>query len=213
MSKRIIIADDHAVVRIGLQLILDETGDLSIVDEANDGQELLSKLEKQEFDIVILDISMPGRDAMDILKDIKSRRENLPVVIFTMNPDEGYAVRMLRNGASAYINKETHPDQIINILRTVAGGRKFISPEQMEMMVEMYSTIEKKSDRMHEILTDREFQIMLMLAYGIKKSEIAEKLMLSKHTIGNHRNNILKKLNLTSTVELTRFAIHQGIIQ
>lgn len=213
MSKRIIIADDHAVVRTGLQLILDETDDLAIVDEAGNGQELLAKLEKQKFDMVILDISMPGRDALDILKEIKNRWPDLPVVVFTMNPDEGYAVRMLRNGASAYINKETHPEQIINVLRTVAGGRKFISPEQMEMMVDMYSAIEKKTDGIHEILTDREFQIMLMLANGIKKSEIAEKLMLSKHTVGNHRNNILKKLNVSTTAELTRFAIQQGIIQ
>ncbi|NJK95391.1 MAG: response regulator transcription factor [Bacteroidales bacterium] len=213
MSKRVIIADDHAVVRTGLQLILEETEDLAIVDEATNGAELLSKLEKQSFDLVILDISMPGKDALDVLKEIKNRWEHLPVVIFTMNPDEGYAVRMLRNGASAFINKETNPDQIISVLRTVAGGKKFISQSQMEVMLEMFSGPEKKNSQIHDILTDREFQIMVMLANGLKKSEIAAKLMLSKHTVGNHRNNILKKLNLSTNAELVRFAIHHGVIQ
>jgi DNA-binding NarL/FixJ family response regulator len=106
---RIIIADDHAVVRTGLQLILDETSDLSIVDEARNGEELLDKLEINVYDLIILDVSMPGKDAMDVLIEIKTRWETLPVVIFSMNPDEVYAVRMITNGASAYINKETKP--------------------------------------------------------------------------------------------------------
>lgn len=213
MSTRIIIADDHAVVRTGLQLILDETDDLSICDEACNGQELLTKLENGKFDLVILDISMPGKDALDVLKEIKSRWGNLPVVIFTMNADEIYAVRMLQNGASAFINKETNPGQIINILRTVANGKRYFSPLQMEMMVEMVTEREKKPALPHEMLTDREFQIMFLLASGTKKTEIAEKLLLSKHTIGNHRNNILKKLNLATNSELTRYAIHHGLIQ
>jgi len=118
-SGRIIIADDHAVVRTGMQLILDETPDLSIEDEAKNGQELLDKLHANVYDLVILDISMPGKDAMDVLIEIKSQWEGLPVVIFSMNPDEAYAIRMIKNGASAYINKETKPKQIIEILRTV----------------------------------------------------------------------------------------------
>jgi len=211
--KRIIIADDHAVVRAGLQLILDETGSMSICDEARNGQELIDKLGGQSFDLVILDISMPGKDALDVLKEINSRWPELPVVIFTMNPDEHYAIRMIRYGASAYINKETNPQQIIQILKTVLSGKKYITTLQAEMLANVVAGQEKLSLAPHELLTDREFQVMCMLASGMRKSEIADKLSLSKHTIGNHRNNILKKLNLSGNSELTRYAIQNGIIK
>src|ERR1700733_5002010 len=165
---RIIIADDHAVVRTGLQLILDETSDLSIEDEARNGQELLDKLRQQKYNLVILDISMPGRDAMDVLIEIKAQWEHLPVVIFSMNPDEIYAIRMIRNGASAYINKETKPKQIIEILRTVLNGRKYFTAEHSEMMAEMVSDPDRSGKLPHQSLTDREFQVFSLLARGIR---------------------------------------------
>ena len=211
--KQIIIADDHAVVRTGLQLILDETTDLCIYAEATNGQELIDKLRDNHFDLVILDISMPGKDALDVLKEIKAYRKSLPVVIFTMNADEFYAIRMIRNGASAYINKETNPEQIIEILRTVLSGKRYITSRQAEMLAEMVSESEINKSALHESLTDREFQVMFMLASGMKKSEIAEKLSVSKNTVGNHRNNILKKMNMSSNSELTRYAIRHGIIR
>jgi len=212
-TKRIIIADDHAVVRTGLQLILDETSDLSIASEAVNGQELLDKLGADNYDLVILDISMPGKDTLDVLKEIKTKWPALPVVIFTMNPDDIHAIRMIRNGASAYINKETNPEKIIEVLRTVVNGKKFFSPHQVELLAEMISSPEKSNPSIHDLLTDREFQIFFMLASGLKKSEIAEKLVISKNTISNHRNNILKKLNLSMNSELTRYAIQHGIIK
>lgn len=212
--RHIIIADDHAVVRTGLQMILDATTDLAIVDEARNGDELLDKLQHASFDLVILDIAMPGKDAIDVLKEIKDSYPQLPVVIFSMNADEVYAIRMIRNGASAYMNKETNPQQIITILRTVLSGKKYFTQEQSEMLAEMVSEPEKNTELvMHEALTDREFQIMAMLASGIKKSDIAEKLSISKHTIANHRNNIMRKMNFTSNSELTRYAIQHGIIK
>jgi two-component system, NarL family, invasion response regulator UvrY len=213
ITQKIIIADDHAVVRTGLQLILDETDDMTIAGEAGNGQELLMKLKDTVFDLVILDISMPGKDAIDILKEIKDTWPYLPVVIFSMNPDEVYAIRMIRNGASAYINKETNPKQIIEILRTVLTGRKYFSPHQAEMLADLVAGPEKQKLDPHEQLSDREFQIMFMLASGLKKSEIAEKLSISKNTIGNHRNNILKKMNLNTNAELARYAIQHNIIQ
>src|SRR5580658_2261751 len=155
MEKRfgkIIIADDHAVVRTGLQLILDETFDLSIEDEAKNGEELLAKLQQHEYDLVILDISMPGRDAMDVLIEIKARWAHLPVVIFSMNPDEIYAIRMITNGASAYINKETKPKQIIEILRTVLNGRKYFSALHSELMAEIVSDPDKSKGLPHQTL-------------------------------------------------------------
>jgi two-component system, NarL family, invasion response regulator UvrY len=210
---RIIIADDHAVVRTGLQLILDETTDLSIVDEARDGQELLDKLQFNNYDLVILDIAMPGKDALDVLKEIKTNWSSMPVVIFSMNSNEMYAVRMLSNGASAFINKETKPTQIIEILRIVLSGKRYISPQQAEILVENASIREKSVNTSHELLTDREFQIFCLLANGMRKSEIAEKLEISINTLSNHRNNILKKMKMSINSDLTRYAIHAGIIQ
>ena len=211
--RKIIIADDHAVVRTGLQLILDETHDLAIVAESRNGEELLEKLTLFNYDLVILDISMPGKDSLDVLIEIKSTWPGLPVVIFSMNPDELYAIRMISNGASAYINKETKPKQIIEILRTVLLGRKYFSPLHSELMSEMVIDPAKLKSSPHTLLTDREFQIFSMLATGIRKSEIAEKLSISIHTLSNHRNNIMKKMNISSNSELTRYAIQHGIIK
>ncbi len=210
-QKKIIIADDHAVVRTGLQLILEETLDLVIAGEARNGNELLEKLKEGSYDLVLLDISMPGRDALDVLKDIKTIWPQLPVVIFTMNPDEIYSMRMIKAGASAYVNKETKPDRIIEILRMVSRGKKYFTALQSELLAD--AVTQPLTGPAHKNLTDREFQIMFMIASGIKKSEIAEKLQLSKNTIGNHRNNILKKLNISSNTEITRYAIQHGIIQ
>lgn len=210
-ATQIIIADDHAVVRTGLQLIFDETNDLTIADEAQNGDELLNKLKQNRYGLVILDISMPGKDALDVLKEIKQQWADLPVVIFTMNPDDMYALRTIKAGASAYINKETEPSKIISIVRQVIAGRKYLTPYQAELLADAF--IEKTAPALHESLSDREFQIMFMLASGLRKSEIANKLQLSKNTIGNHRNNILKKMKLQSNTELTRYAIKHGIIQ
>jgi len=156
---------------------------------------------------------MPGKDSLDVLIEIKSTWPGLPVVIFSMNPDELYAIRMISNGASAYINKETKPKQIIEILRTVLLGRKYFSPLHSELMSEMVIDPAKLKSSPHALLTDREFQIFSMLATGIRKSEIAEKLSISIHTLSNHRNNIMKKMNISSNSELTRYAIQHGIIK
>lgn len=212
--KRIIIADDHAVVRTGLQLILEETTDMCICGEASNGDELIGKLRNGNYDLVILDISMPGKDSIDVLKEIQATWERLPVVILSMNPDETYAVRMIRNGASAYINKETDPKKIIGILRIVLSGKKYFTQQQSAMLAEMVIEPEKNTNfLLHEVLSDREFQIFSLLASGMKKSEIAAKLSISKHTIGNHRSNIMHKMNLATNSELTRYAIQHGIIK
>ncbi len=212
-KKNIIIADDHAVVRTGLQLILEESLDLVVKGEAKNGNELLEQLELHSYDLVILDISMPGLDGLDVLKEIKMKWPDISVVIFTMNPDEVYALRMIKAGASAYINKETRPNQIVDIIRKVASGKKHFTPLQTELMAESFIQPETKEAAEHELLTDREFQIMFMLASGLRKSEIASKLQLSKNTVGNHRNNIMKKMNLSTNSEITRYAIRHGIIQ
>ncbi len=212
--KRIIIADDHAVVRTGLQLILEETDDMRICGEASNGFELVEKLRHTKYDLVILDISMPGKDTLDLIKEIQSNWAGIPVVIFSMSQDEVYALRMIRNGASAYINKETDPQQIIEVLRIVLSGRKYFSQQQSAMLAELVTEPEKNAfSLLHETLSDREFQVFFLLASGIKKSEIAKKLSISKHTIGNHRSNIMHKMNLAANSEFTRYAIRHGIVK
>lgn len=211
--KKIIIADDHAVVRTGLQLILDTTPDLSIIDEAQTGDELLEKLYTGVFDLVMLDLCMPGKDSLDVLQEIKKQYPKLPVIVFTMNPDDIYAIRMLQNGASAFINKETQPKKIIEIIRVVLSGKKYISEKQSELLADIIIHPSLSQKPLHETLTDREFQIMVMLTSNIKKSEICDKLGISKNTLNNHRNNLLRKMNMHSDAELTRYSIKQGIIK
>lgn len=209
---RIALADDHAVVRTGLQLIFDETTDLEVAAECRNGNELLKIIREQPLDVIVLDISMPGRDAIDVLKDIKNINANLPVIIFTMNPEESYALRFFRNGASAYINKESEPTVLIEAIRTVHTGKKYFTTSQMEMMSEWMSDNQQQRLTPHEVLTDREFQVLCLIANGEAISTIADKLNVSKNTVSNHRNNILKKLKLKNNSELTRYALTHGII-
>lgn len=212
--KQIIIADDHAVVRTGLQLILEETNEMCISGEASNGFDLIEKLKNDYYDLVILDISMPGKDTIDLIKEIHASWERLPVVIFSMNPDEIYAVRMIRNGASAYINKETEPQQITEILRIVLSGKKYITQQQGTILADLVIEPEKNvNSPLHETLSDREFQIFFMLASGMKKSDIAKNLSISKNTIGNHRSNIMHKMNLAANSEFTGYAIRHGIMK
>ena len=212
-KKRIIIADDHAVVRTGMQMILDETDDLSVDDEAVNGNDLLLKLKQSSYDLLMLDASMPGRDGLDLLKELKAIYPKLPIVIFTMNNDAHYAIRMIKAGASAYIEKETPPKEIIEVLRKVISGKRYFFPHQAEILAEMVSEPMRYSKMPHELLTDREFEIMYFLASGLKPNEIADKISLSTHTISNHRSNILKKMGMAGNVDLTRYAIQQGIIK
>jgi DNA-binding NarL/FixJ family response regulator len=209
---KVIIADDHAVVCTGLQLILNQTYNFRLIDQARNGKELLDKIGKNQYDLIFLDILMPGISALDTLKQIKSIHPDLPVIVFTMNPDESFAVRMLTSGASAYLNKESSPEQIINTMEDVIHGKKVMSQKQ-KIMVDEYSIHLSKPDKTDTgYLTDRELQVLFYIASGTQSGEIANTLCLSKNTVSNHRNNILKKLNLRNNSDLTRYAIQQGII-
>ncbi len=185
---QIIIADDHAVVRTGLQFIFDATH------------------------IVILDITMPGPDAFDILEQIKNQYPKMPVVIFTMNSDRNFALRMFKKGADAFINKESSPDLLLQAIRTVAQGKKFQTQEQIEMIMNHISDKNTTQNSRHDSLSDREFQILCMLASGMKKLEIASNLSISKNTVNNHRNNIMKKMEFETTADLTRYALNNRLI-
>jgi DNA-binding NarL/FixJ family response regulator len=207
---RIIIVDDHAVVRRGLKQILDETLDLVVADEASSGFELLEKVKKTKFDVVLLDISMPGIDGLDTLKELKIIKPELPVLIFTVYPEDQYAVRVLKAGASGYINKETEPDKLIDAIRKVARGGKYISPYLAELLAFNLDMAGKQP--LHEKLSDREFQVMLMVAKGKKVKDIAEQLSLSINTINTYRNRILEKMDMKSNVEITHYAIKNQLI-
>ena len=155
---KLIIVDDHAVVRKGLKQIFEEAPDIVVTDEAGSGSELLEKIRQKKFDVVLLDISMPGRDGLDVLKELKVERPELHVLVFTMFPEEQYAVRVLKAGASGYLNKESEPEELIEAIRKVSQGRKYVSPELAEILA---SNLEITGEApLHESLSDREFQVM-----------------------------------------------------
>jgi DNA-binding NarL/FixJ family response regulator len=211
---RILMADDHAVVCTGVRLILEAAGGFILKGEVRNGDDLLGKLasDPEGFDMIILDISMPGRESIEVLREIKILYPSIPVAVFTMNSEEPYALRFFRQGASAYIKKDSQPEEIVRVLRIVAGGRKYFNARQVEMMADYINEVQDDKKSSFGTLTDRELQVLHQLATGRMKGEIADKLAVSKHTISNHRNNILKKLQLRNNSELTRYAIQNGLI-
>ncbi len=208
----VIVADDHAVVRTGLQLIFMSTTDISVKDEAKDGIELLQKLNRDKFDVAIIDVNMPGLSSIELLQQIKKLCPEMPIVIFSMNKDEQLASRMLKNGVMAYINKEEDPSELIEAVKSASNQKKYLTQSQKYFFATQFITEDSEKSNL-ESLTDREYQVLSLLASGISKSDIAQKLSISKNTLSNHRNNILKKLNLANNAELTKYALVNNIIQ
>ena len=208
---KILIADDHAIVREGLKQILAETPDMIVADEASNGQELIAKMEKSEVDVVLLDISMPGRNGIEVLKQLKAERPRASVLILSMYSEEQYAMRALRAGASGYLTKESAPDELIEAIRRVSKGRKYISPSVAEKLaVNLEPGTEKPP---HEILSDREYQVMCMIASGKTVKEIGDELQLSVKTISTYRSRILEKLDLRNNAALTHYAIQNRLVE
>lgn len=207
---KILIADDHAIVREGLKQILLESPDLVVIAEASTGQEVLDKAVKNDLDLVVLDISMPGRGGMDILKEIKSLKPKLPVLILSMYPEEQYAVRVLKSGASGYLTKESAPVELVKAIRQISQGKKYISPSLAEKLA---VDLEVSSDKLpHETLSDREYQVMCMIASGKTLKEIADGLSLSIKTISTYRSRILEKMNMKTNAELTHYAVKNSLV-
>jgi two-component system invasion response regulator UvrY len=209
--KRIIIADDHEIVRAGLKQIIADDPDLSVEGEAGDGQELLEKLRKNKFDLVLLDMKMPGRSGLEILKQLKIEHPSLPVLVLSMHSEEQYAVRTIKAGASGYITKETAPDKLIEAIRRVCSGGKYISQSLAEKLAD--SIADSQSKPPHEYLTDREYQVMCMIASGKTISEIARELFLSVKTISTYRQRILEKMNMKNNAELTHYVISSNLLE
>ena len=208
---RIILADEHPIVRIGVREILDTTLDLAIVDEAINGKELLDKIVHNNYDAVLFDIFALEPDGFEILKEIRRMKNKLPVLIFSIYPEEQYAIRVLRAGASGFINKEASPELLIDAIRRIVKGGKYISPQIAERIADGLDVSD--SLPMHEKLTDREFQIFCLIASGHKLREIAKKLSLSINTINSYRIIILDKMCMKSNVEITHYALKNRLVE
>ena len=206
----ILIVDDHAVVRTGLKQILSEIPDMTIADEASDAREALDKIKTNNYSVVVLDIALPGKSGLDVLKEIKTERPELPVLILSMYPEDQYAIRVLKSGAAGYMTKESAPEELVRAVRTVACGKKYISPSVAERLASQLDFTGKKE--LHETLSDREYQALCMIASGKPSSEIAEALSLSVKTISTYRSRILEKMNLNNNAELTTYAIQKRLI-
>ena len=207
---RILVADDHAVVRQGVIQILAEVRDMLVKDEAQNSAEALDKVLKYEYDVVLLDISMPGRSGLEVLEDIKAQRPKLAVLILSMHPEEQYAVRALRAGASGYLTKASAPQELIGAIRKVAQGGKYVTASLAEKLADDLDVDIKKLP--HERLSNREDQVMMMLAGGKSVSDIAEELCLSVKTISTYRTRILSKMGMKKNAELTLYAVQNKLI-
>jgi DNA-binding NarL/FixJ family response regulator len=206
---RILIVDDHSIVREGLKQIVAETPDILVTDEAASGQEALEKVWKNDYDIVVLDITMPGRGGLEALKQIKTMKPKLPILILSMHPEDQYALRVLKAGASGYLTKESAPEELVTALRKVSQGRRYITPALAEKLA---FRLEKDSEKApHERLSDREFQIMSLIAAGKTVKEIANELVLSPKTISTYRARILRKMDLKNNAELMHYVLKSGL--
>jgi two-component system, NarL family, invasion response regulator UvrY len=207
---RIIVADDHPVVRAGIKEILAEDPTLNVMDEASSGYELLRKIREQEFDVIILDISMPGIDGLDTLKQIKSEKPKARVLILTIHPEARYAVRCVRMGADGYLTKGSAPTELIGAIKRISQGRKYISLSVAEKLTE---ELDQDPGRLpHQALSDREYQVMVMISSGIPLKGIADQLSLSTKTVSTYRSRILEKMKLNNNAELVLYAIRNGLI-
>lgn len=204
---KILIADDHAIVRKGLLQIVNSLPNVAVVDEAEDGNEALEKFQAKKYDLTILDLSMPKKNGLDTLKEIKRINPDAKVLILSVYAEEQYAIRSFNSGASGYITKNTAPTELINAIEQIINGKKYISPSLAERLINLKS-IEKP---LHEHLSDREFQIMLMSAEGYSISKIAEELNISTKTISTYRKRILEKMNFDNFIQVMHYAIEHRL--
>lgn len=209
-KTKVLIADDHAIVRQGLRQILSETDDLLVTGEASDGNEALHLARNQEWGVCLLDVSMPNKNGIDTLKQLKKEFPKLPVLILSMHPEEQYAVRALKAGASGYLTKQSAPEQLVTAIRQVAKGKKYLSPAVAQQLAEAISDDSEKPP--HKRITDREYQVLVLIASGRTLTQIAEKLNLGVATVSTYRARLLEKMGLKSTAELIRYGIEHELI-
>ena len=208
---RILIADDHPIVRQGFKQVLSETADLVVADEAGNGQEVLSLVARRDYDVILLDISMPGKNGLEVLKELKAVNPRIPVLILSIYPEEQYAIRALKAGASGYLTKASAPDELISAIRKVSRGGKYISSSLAEKLA--YEVGGDAGKAPHETLSDREYQILLLIASGKTVSDIAGEMCLSVKTVSTYRSRILDKMKMKNNAELTTYAIRNKLVE
>ena len=209
MKAEVLIADDHAIIRDGLRKILADTYDLEVVGEAANGNAVMEQVRARDWDLLVLDISMPGRNGLELIKLVKAERPKLPILIFSMHPEEQYAVRAIRAGAAGYISKEGDTDLLLPAMRRVVGGGMYISPKVAELLA---GDISPQSQNLpHTLLTDREFDVFRRIVRGVALTAIAEELSLSVKTVSTHKTHILAKMSMSTQVDLVRYAIDQKL--
>jgi len=210
-SIKILIADDHEVVRQGLKTILSEHSDLNVVAEAENGNEVLKIVKKTKVDVILLDFDMPEKNGLDTLVELKALHPKLPVIILSIFPEDHYGTRFLKAGASGYLGKASASDQLVEAVRKVASGGKYISSALTDKLV---SDLNKDTEKpLHETLTDREFQVLCLLAGGKKLKGIADDLCLSINTISTYRSRILQKMDMSSNADIIHYAIENKLIK
>jgi DNA-binding NarL/FixJ family response regulator len=206
---KVLIADDHAVVRRGLTQILSETSDIIVGGAAATAQEVRDFVRRERWDVVLLDINVPGGRGLELLSEIKKEKPELPVLILTMYSEEEYAVRAIRAGASGFLTKESSPEKLVDAIRKVAGGGRWVSPELAETLASLVAGEARGAP--HERLSDREFEVMKMLAAGKTVSQVAQELSLSVKTVSTHRTRILKKMGMKTNAELMHYAVKNAL--
>jgi len=207
---KVVVVDDHAVVREGLKRIVSESGGMIVSGEAADGQEAMRIIKSEPCDVVLLDITMPNKSGLDVLKELHAESPRLPVLVLSMHPEDQYAVRVLRAGAAGYVTKESAPAKLVQAIRKVVRGGKYVSPSLAERLVFDLGTDTDKAP--HELLSDREYQVLCMIASGKTVTQIADVLTLSVKTISTYRVRILEKLRMKNNAEITRYAIKEGLV-
>lgn len=207
---RIVIADDHEIVRAGLKQIIADEEDMEVAGESNSGEKLIELVKKNDYDIVLLDLKMSGMNGIEVIKHIKIIRPDIPVIVLSMHAEDQYAVRTIKAGASGYITKETAGENLIAAVKKVVSGGKYISPTLAETLADNIAS--GGGELPHEHLTDREFQVMCMIASGKTVTEIGAELFLSVKTISTYRQRILEKMNMKNNSDLTRYVIKNNLL-
>jgi two-component system, NarL family, invasion response regulator UvrY len=208
--KKILIVDDHPIVRDGLKQILGDTDDLVVSGEAGNADEALALVRDSDFDLVVLDITLPGRTGIDLLRDLRRERPTLPVLMLSIHPEDELGIRAVKAGASGFLSKECASDDLVRAIQLIVSGNKYISRALADRLIE---EIQRDTNRPpHEQLSDREYEVMSLIATGSSMKEVAAALSLSKSTVSTYRARILDKLNVKSNAEITRYAIHHGLV-
>jgi len=208
---KIIIADDHIIIRAGIKQLLEGAHDMVVAGEASDGQKLIQEIQKNHYDVIVIDISMPGRNGIEIIKQIRASGDKTPILALSYYPEEQFAIRVLKAGACGYMNKDVQPEELVEAIYKVARGGTYVSPAVAEKLAMNINMTQEASP--HESLTDREYEVFLKIAGGMTVSEIADEMFLSVKTVSTYRARILEKLNLKNNAEITYYAIRNNLIE